>query len=296
MYACYYAKSVINMNKKRDKYGKIIGAIRWKDAENIIKNDPISAFEYALEITGERWDPETEMRILDRVHEAYDEAYAENVAKMSLKDLKADVKIALGLRDPDSNIDLTGTFEEAIDRLIPLISEANRKDYWGRRKEFKENYPISNWLDKAINKLKAKFRGGYTPQFQQSIIALKAKADEYREKGAKNFEIGSDMFSSKEPYPPKDVLDDSSIPSSIKSLLVGAFHDEESKLNKEYEKSLADKWEHDWPAPIHKKHNSIQYDLRRRLQDERIKNRKELAKYKDTTAQDDADLSEIDEE
>lgn len=104
------------------------------------------------------------------------------------------------------------------------------------------------------------------------------------------------MFSNKEPYPPKDVLDDSTIPSSIKSLLVGAFHDEESKLNKEYENSLAAKWEHDWPAPIHKKQNNIQYDLRRRLNGERIKNKKELAKYKDTYALDDADLSNIDEE
>lgn len=297
--AFYYAVSIINKDKNL--------GIPWPEAERVnggLKDSPKWAFYYVRDVLnqgadkrhiekGIRWLGCEEAIITDETATAM---YAKDIAKMPVDEFVAEVKSrkeSISHRDDE---DFSDTTEEAIDRLMPLIREANRKDYWGRRKEFKEFYPISNWLDKAINRLKARFRGAYTPKFEQSIMALKAKADEYREKGAKNFEIGSDMFSSKEPYPPKDVLDDSTIPSSIKSLLVGAFHDEESKLNKEYEKSLADKWEHDWPAPIHKKHNSIQYDLRRRLQDERIKNRKELAKHKDTYAQDDADLSEIHEE
>ena len=295
-FACQYTISVMNLNKRREENGKIINAIRWKDAEDIIKSYPTSAYDYADVITGERWDVDTEMMILDSGYDDLGEDYAKNVAKMSLKDLKADVEYTLGLRHPDSYKDLTDTFEESIDRLMPLISEANRKDYWGRRKEFKENYPISNWLDKAINKIKARFFGSYSPQFQQSIKALKAKADEYREKGAENFKVGAHSFSLKVPYPPNDVLDDLTLPRSIKSLLIGAFHDEESKLSKEYENSLADTWEQDWPAPAHSKQDDIQYDLRRRLKDKAIKNRKEIAKYKDTTAHDDTDLSDIEEE
>jgi hypothetical protein len=291
MLAYIYAEKVINKDQRL--------GIRNEVLENGIRKEPIYSYFYVTNIlnrgkdNGIRW-PEFEKTIIKS--EGFSEIYAKEVAKMPVDEFIAEVKTREAAMTNSDDEDLSGTFEEAIDRLMPLIREANRKDYWGRRKEFKENYPISNWLDKAINKLKAKFRGGYTPQFQQSIVALKAKADEYRAKGAENFKIGAHSFSLKVPYPPNDIINDITLPSSIKSLLYGAFHDEEAKLNREYEKSLADTWEHDWPAPAHSKQNDIQYDLRRRLKGEAIKSRKELDNFKDTSAHDDTDLSDIDEE
>ena len=294
--AYYYATTVIN-NEKRYKYKH--PGIRNKVLENGIKDHPKWAYYYALEIinqgerNGIRWFEAEPAIILNRFTATM---YSKNIADMPVDDFITEVENRQAGLLPSDDKDLTGTTDEAIDRLIPLINETSRKDYWGRRKEFKEYYPISNWLDKAINKIRARFFGSYPPKFQQSIIALKAKADEYRKKGADNFKIGADLFSYKKPYPPKEVLDDRAIPSSIKSLLIGAFHDEEEKLNKDYENSLKDTWEHEWPAPEHKKQENIQYDLRRRLRGEAIAAREHLKKFKDTTADDDLNLSDIDEE
>jgi len=300
------AEPIISTDAKSSLYYALyVLKRRWPEGEMAIKQDPECAYYYAEDVIkpfdkdnprydNGRWeDPKTELLILNAPWEM---PYAENVAVMTREDLLAEIELKIKDIVPHDDINLTDTTDEAIDRLIPLINETSRKDYWGRRKEFKEYYPISNWLDKAINKIRARFFGSYSTKFQQSIIALKAKADEYRKKGADNFKIGADLFSYKEPYPPKEVLDDRAIPSSIKSLLIGAFHDEEKKLNKDYENSLKDNWEHEWPAPEHKKQENIQYDLRRRLRGEAIAAREHLKKFKDTTADDDINLSGIDEE
>jgi len=300
------AEPIISTDAKSSLYyAQYVLKRRWPEGEMAIKQDPEYAYYYAEDVikpfdknnpnyNNGRWDdPTTELKILNAPWEM---PYAERIAEKSREDLLAEIELKMKDIVPHDDINLTDTTDEAIDRLMPLINEASRKDYWGRRREFKEYYPISNWLDKAINKIRARFFGSYPPKFQQSIIALKAKADEYKEKGAKNFRIGADLFSYKEPYPPKEVLDDRTIPSSIKSLLIGAFHDEEKKLNKDYENSLKDNWEHEWPAPEHKKQENIQYDLRRRLRGEAIAAREHLKKFKDTTADDDLNLSDIDEE
>jgi len=300
------AEPIISTDAKSSLfYAQYVLKRRWPEGEMAIKQDPEYAYYYAEDVIkpfdkdnprydNGRWeDPKTELLILNAPWEM---PYAEHVAVMTREDLLAEIELKIKDIVPHDDINLTDTTDEAIDRLMPLIYEASRKDYWGRRREFKEYYPISNWLDKAINKIRARFFGSYPPKFQQSIIALKAKADEYKEKGAENFKIGADLFSYKEPYPPKEILDDRTIPSSIKSLLIGAFHDEEKKLNKDYENSLKDAWEHEWPAPEHKKQKNIQYDLRRRLRGEAIAAREHLKNFKDTTADDDINLSDIDEE
>lgn len=288
--ACHYALDVINKRKRR-------GKIRWEVAENIIRSDPQSAYDYADLIVGERWDPETEFKIIESNIPDLGQDYADNVAGMSLFDLKTELDNLLGALHPGDYVDLSGSIEEVIDRLMPLITEKSRKDFWGRRKEFKENYPISNWLDKAINRLKAKFRGCDSTLFQKAIISLKSKAEEYKKKGAANFSIGHDSFScSSKLYPPREAIDDITMPRAVKSLVIKAFNDEESRLEKEYEDSMKDKWEHEWPAPKHRQEETIQYDLKRRLREKTRKNKEELKSYKDTTASDDKDLSETDEE
>lgn len=130
-------------------YAKDVLGRRWKTAENVIKSDTYIAYLYARYIVkpsnpanydhdNGRWDLETESRILenhDPVIPDNDtekeseicELYANNVAEMSIEDLKSDIERKLNDLNSFDDIDLTD-IDEAIEELLPLITESRRED------------------------------------------------------------------------------------------------------------------------------------------------------------------------
>ena len=122
----YLFSYALNVIMPYDKANPNYDRGRWIEAEPIIGLDPHTAYSYARIILKERWkNPDIELNILDCTQSA--KYYAEYVAKTSEDELREDVESKIKDMHRHDDIDLSGTTEEAIVRLKPLITENKKK-------------------------------------------------------------------------------------------------------------------------------------------------------------------------